>query len=198
MFSRINVLAMGVVLSMFAAQTTIAKQGGTIDKATQDAQKAEQKAAKEAEKSTKEAEKVAKKAAQEAEKAAKDVQKQASKNRIELIAKMKEAEVGEEVDVAENEASLKFRSKNGAHKLTAEVEGFADGDIFRMYVVVGGAEVLVSEMELILEGDIPRQQVEFDDATWPTGIPLELTEGTIVRLRDSAGELVLEGSMSLK
>ena len=123
--------------------------------------------------------------------------KEQQKNRIELIAKMKQAEVNDE-DVAENEASLKYRSRDGKIKLTAEIEGFSDGDIFNMYVVIESQEVLVAKMELISDGDIARQEIEFDEATWPVGIPLVLNIGTAVKVRSEAGALVLEGSLQNK
>lgn len=191
MFSRKYIVVLGVALSAFATETTFAKQSGTIDKTTQEAEKAAKKA-------TQEADKAAKEAAKLAEKAAKDAAKSASSTRIELIAKMKAAEVAEDVDAPENEAYLKYRSRDSIHKLTVEVEGFNDGDIMRMYIVVNGAEVLVSELELISDGVIPRQQIEFDDSTWPTGVPTELTEGMIARLRDSSGQLVLEAPLAPK
>lgn len=61
------------------------------------------------------------------------------------------------------------------------------------------AEVLVTNLELVGEGEIiPRQEIEFDEATWPTGVPTVLTEGTIVRLRDAQGGLIFESSLLSK
>ncbi|MNL57212.1 hypothetical protein D3C87_1807580 [compost metagenome] len=67
-----------------------------------------------------------------------------------------------------------------------------------MYVVINNSEILVSTMELIGDGTLPAQEVEFDDATWPTGIPMELSIGTVVRVKDSNGALVLEGVFESK
>lgn len=148
------------------------------------------------------ADKEAEKAAKEQQKALEKLQKDAAKktDRIELLAKMKVAEsVDDEVDMPEDEASLKYRSRGTKLQLTAEVEGFKDGDIFKMYVVINNAEVLVASLELIgAAGDIPRQEIEFDEATWPTGVPKVLTAGTIVRLRDAQGKLVLESTLQPK
>jgi hypothetical protein len=160
------------------------------DKAAKDAQKIADKAAKDAAKT-------AKKATQAQGKAVKDAQKAAQSSSIQLLAKMKVAETSE-VDVSENEASLKYRLKNGVHKLTAEIEGFNDGDIFNMYVLIGEQEILVSKTELISDGTIARQEIEFDDATWPTGLPLELSAGMKVLVRSAAGALTLEGSLAAK
>lgn len=156
------------------------------------------KADKEAEKAAKEQQKALEKAQKDAEKLQKDAAKKT--DRIELLAKMKVAEsVDDEVDMPEDEASLKYRSRGTKLQLTAEVEGFKDGDIFKMYVVINNAEVLVASLELIgADGDIPRQEIEFDEATWPTGVPKVLTAGTIVRLRDAQGKLVLESTLQPK
>jgi hypothetical protein len=158
------------------------------------------KADKEAEKAQKEADKLKEKEQKEAEKALKDAAKKA--DRIELLAKMKAAESVDDdasVEVPENEASLKYRSRGTKLSLTAEVEGFTDGDMFKMYVVINNAEVLVASLEVIgVAGDIPRQEIEFDETTWPTGVPKVLTAGTKVRLRDSKGALVFEGSLQPK
>lgn len=127
-------------------------------------------------------------------------QQPAKADRIELLAKMKLMDPAVDDDVTgvdEPEASLKYRKKADRLKLTAEVEGFNDGDIFKMYIVVNNAEVLVSQLELV--GTAPaRQEVEFDETTWPTGVPKDLTAGSIVRLRDAAGKLILEGTLQPK
>lgn len=127
-------------------------------------------------------------------------QQTAKTDRIELLAKMKVADPAVDDDVTgveEPEASLKYRKKADRIKLTAEVEGFNEGDIFNMYIVVNNAEILVSQLELV--GTAPaRQEVEFDETTWPTGVPKDLSAGSIVRLRDAAGMLILEGTLQPK
>jgi mRNA-degrading endonuclease RelE of RelBE toxin-antitoxin system len=204
MLSGKNVFALGLILGLSTPNFTFAKNGVKEPSSatdTKDAEKAAKEAAKVAEKATKDADKLAKKAAQEEEKAAKELLK--SQSRIELLAKMKQEEAVDtddevEVDVSENEASLKYRVKNGSHRLTAEIEGFKDGDIFSMYIVIGNKEVLVSKMELVGDETSAAQEVEFDDATWPTGVPLEITSGTLVKVRDSKGLIVLEGALESK
>lgn len=203
MYSRHHVLALGLIFALTTAshaahgkngvKTAESQQSKEQEKAAKEAEKTAKKSAQDAEKLTKDAEKFAKKAAKEAEKS----------QRIELLAKMKQAEADDsdnevEVDVSENEASLKYRVKSGSHKLTAEVEGFADGDVMKMYVVINNQEVLVASLELVDDGTIPRQEVEFDDATWPTGVPLDLPSGTLVKVRDAQGTVVLEGSLVAK
>lgn len=214
MLSGKNVFVLGLILGFTATpQFTYAKNGvkptdsttvsKDAEKAAKEADKAAKEAAKLAEKATKDADKTAKKAAQDAEKAAKDAAKVSSTSLIDLKAKMKQAEPNDDaaevdVDISENEASLRYRVKGDKHKLTAEIEGFSDGDIFSMYVVVGGSEILVSQMELVSDGTIPAQEVEFDDATWPTNLPLVLTTGMVVKVRDSQGAVVLEGVLAAK
>jgi hypothetical protein len=201
-----NVFALGLILGLTTPDISFAKNGIKEPSPTAVSKEAEKEAKekeKAAEKSTKDADKLAKKAAQDAEKAAKELQKSSSQSRIELLAKMKQAEPSDsadevEVDVSENEASLKYRLKDGKHKLTAEIEGFSDGDIFNMYIVINSKEVLVSKMELISDGTIAAQEIEFDDSTWPAGIPLEITSGTAVKVRDAKGVLVLEGVLASK
>jgi hypothetical protein len=180
MISGKNVFVLGLILGLSSPVYTFAKNGVQATAA----------------------DKIAKKAAQEAEKAAK-IAAQASSQGIDLKAKMKQAEAVDvdsevAVDVPENEASLRYRVKGDKHKLMAEIEGFSDGDIFKMFVVINNAEILVSEMELVSDGTIPVQEVEFDDATWPTNLPLDLPSGTTVRVRDSQGAIVLEGVLASK
>ena len=209
MLSR-NFLIIGVVLSLGVSTQSFAKNGvkeveqetekaekkETESKATKAAEKAAKEAAKASEKATKDAAKATEKATKEAEKAAKKSSKVDS--RIELIAKMKEAEVeGSEIE-SENEASLKYRDKNGIKKLTAEIEGFSDGQVFSMYVVIGEQEILVSSLELVSDGETPRQEIEFDSATWPANLPTTLTVGMVVKVRNAEGIVVLEGSLQSK
>lgn len=204
MYSRHHVLALGLVLALTSTSFSAHGKGGSKTEDSQALTKEPEKAAKESEQSAKKAAKDAEKSVKDAEKTAKKVAKEAQKSqRIELLAKMKQAEADDsdnevEVDVSENEASLKYRVKSGLHKLTAEVEGFADGDVMKMYVVINNKEVLVASLELVDDGTIPRQEVEFDDATWPAGVPLDLPSGTLVKVRDSKGAVVLEGSLVSK
>jgi hypothetical protein len=201
MISGKNVLVLGLILGLSTPVFTFAKNGVKSEEVI--AEKAAKEAAKVEKKAAKDAEKSAKKAAQETEKAAKELAKVSAQGLIDLKAKMKQEEAVDDanevdVDVPENEASLRYRVKGDKHKLTAEIEGFSDGDIFKMYVVINSAEILVSEMELVGDGTIPAQEVEFDDATWPTNLPLDLPSGTTVRVRDSQGAIVLEGVLASK
>ena len=209
MLSLKNVLFITVVLSMGISSQSFAKNGikeveqetekqETESKAVKAADKAAKEAAKAAEKASKDAEKATKEATKASEKAAKDAAKAAkSQSRIELIAKMKQAELVDESE-SENEASLKYRDRDGKKKLTAEIEGFAEGEIYSMYIIVAEQEVLVSKLELVSDGVIPRQEIEFDLATWPTGVPTTLTVGMLVRVRSAEGIVVLEGSLQNK
>lgn len=167
-------------------------------KADKEAEKKAKEEAKALEKAQKDAEKIKKEEEKALEKAQKDAAKKA--DRIELLAKMKaEDSADDEVDLPEDEASLKYRSRGTKLQLTAEVEGFKDGDIFKMYVVINNADVLVATLELIGEaGEIPRQEIEFDEATWPTGVPMVLTAGTVVKLRDAQGVVVLQSTLQPK
>ncbi|WP_413288836.1 hypothetical protein [Bdellovibrio sp. HCB337] len=152
--------------------------------------------AKEAEKIAKDAEKAAKKAEKDAEKLAKKA------DRIDLIAKLKVEEPADDeeevdVDISEPEVSLKYRKKADRLRLKAEAEGFADGTKLSIYVVINNAEILVTTLELVGD-EVAAQEIEFDEATWPTGVPKDLAAGTPVRVKDMSGVVVLQGTLEAK
>jgi ATPase subunit of ABC transporter with duplicated ATPase domains len=160
LISKLLILLALTAIVSTDAMAAKGSSGGTTtpvvepDKAAKDAEK-------EAEKKAKEEAKAKEKAQKEADKLLKDAAKKT--DRIELLAKMKSADPADAEVESEDEASLKYRSRGTKLQLTAEVEGFTDGDVLKMYVVINNAEVLVASLELIGEGEAPpRQEIEFD------------------------------------
>lgn len=124
----------------------------------------------------------AEQAAKDAEKAAKKAAKSSNSARVRLDANFETDPLEETVA----ELHAKYRNESGKIRLDAEAEGLDDGTVVQVYV--GGIKI----------GDITVVEgvgeISFRDAaSWPAGLPMELTAGTMVRFLDAAGNILAEG-----